>query len=110
MIAQIEVNIDYPEYDDAILMSKEMIKPSTLELIEEIKHILEESYKNQLIRDGVKTAIIGKPNVGKSSLLNALLNEEKAIVNRYRRNDKRYDRSLYQYGRYRIKTYRYSRY
>ena len=80
MIAQIEVNIDYPEYDDAILMSKEMIKPSTLELIEEIKHILEESYKNQLIRDGVKTAIIGKPNVGKSSLLNALLNEEKAIV------------------------------
>jgi len=80
IIAQIEVNIDYPEYDDAIVMSKEIIGPKTLDLIQEINHILDESYKNQLIRDGVKTVIIGKPNVGKSSLLNALLNEEKAIV------------------------------
>ncbi|OHE24848.1 MAG: tRNA uridine-5-carboxymethylaminomethyl(34) synthesis GTPase MnmE [Tenericutes bacterium GWA2_35_7] len=80
IIAQIEVNIDYPEYDDAIVMSKEIIGPKTEELIKEIDHVLDESYKNQLIRDGVKTAIIGKPNVGKSSLLNALLNEEKAIV------------------------------
>jgi tRNA modification GTPase len=80
IIAQIEVNIDYPEYDDAIVMSKEIIGPRTEALILEIDHILDESYKNQLIRDGVKTVIIGKPNVGKSSLLNALLNEEKAIV------------------------------
>jgi len=80
IIAQIEVNIDYPEYDDAIVMSKEIIGPRTETLILEIDHILDESYKNQLIRDGVKTVIIGKPNVGKSSLLNALLNEEKAIV------------------------------
>ena len=80
IIAQIEVNIDYPEYDDAIVMSKEIIGPRTEELILEINHILDESYKNQLIRDGVKTVIVGKPNVGKSSLLNALLNEEKAIV------------------------------
>ncbi|HOI84901.1 MAG TPA: tRNA uridine-5-carboxymethylaminomethyl(34) synthesis GTPase MnmE [Acholeplasmataceae bacterium] len=80
LIAQIEVNIDYPEYDDAMVMSKEIIGPQTLTLIEEINHILDESYKNQLIKDGVKTVIVGKPNVGKSSLLNALLNEEKAIV------------------------------
>ena len=80
IIAQIEVNIDYPEYDDAIIMSKEIIKPQTETLIIEINDLLKESEKNQLIRDGVKTAIIGKPNVGKSSLLNALLNEEKAIV------------------------------
>ncbi len=80
IIAQIEVNIDYPEYDDAVVMSKEIIGPKTEELITEINHILDESHKNQIIRDGVRTAIIGKPNVGKSSLLNALLNEEKAIV------------------------------
>lgn len=80
IIAQIEVNIDYPEYDDAIVMSKEIIGPKTEELIAEINHILDESHKNQLIRDGVKTVIVGRPNVGKSSLLNALLNEEKAIV------------------------------
>ncbi|RJX26286.1 MAG: tRNA uridine-5-carboxymethylaminomethyl(34) synthesis GTPase MnmE [Acholeplasma sp.] len=80
IIAQIEVNIDYPEYDDAIMMSKEIIGPQTLELIQDMNHLLKESHKNQIIRDGVKTVIIGKPNVGKSSLLNALLNEEKAIV------------------------------
>lgn len=80
IIAQIEVNIDYPEYDDAILMSKEIIRPLNRNLIDKIEHLLSESKKNQRIRDGVKTAIIGKPNVGKSSLLNALLNEEKAIV------------------------------
>lgn len=80
IIAQIEVNIDYPEYDDAIVMSKEIIYPETLSLINEIEVILKESHKNQMIREGVKTAIIGKPNVGKSSLLNALLNEDKAIV------------------------------
>ena len=80
IIAQIEVNIDYPEYDDAIVMSKEIIKPKTLDLIQDIDELLKESSKNQMIREGVKTVIIGKPNVGKSSLLNALLNEEKAIV------------------------------
>ncbi len=80
IIAQIEVNIDYPEYDDAIIMSREIIKPETMNLLNEIDVILKESEKNQLIRDGVRTVIVGKPNVGKSSLLNALLNEEKAIV------------------------------
>lgn len=80
IVAQIEVNIDYPEYDDAIIMSKEIIKPRTEELIQDINDLLKESQKNQLIREGVKTVIVGKPNVGKSSLLNALLDEEKAIV------------------------------
>lgn len=80
MIAQIEVNIDYPEYDDAIVMSKEIIKPQTEALILSMDEIMRESKKNQMIREGVKTAIIGRPNVGKSSLLNALLNEDKAIV------------------------------
>jgi tRNA modification GTPase len=80
IIAQIEVNIDYPEYDDAIVMSREIIKPRAIELLHEIEILLKESQKNQMIREGVKTAIIGKPNVGKSSLLNALLDEDKAIV------------------------------
>lgn len=80
IIAQIEVNIDYPEYDDAIVMSKEIIKPKTETLIAEINDLLRESKKNQMIREGVKTVIIGKPNVGKSSLLNALIDEDKAIV------------------------------
>jgi len=80
IIAQIEVNIDYPEYDDAIIMNKEIIEPRTVDLINDIDNLLYESKKNQVIREGVKTVIIGKPNVGKSSLLNALLDEEKAIV------------------------------
>jgi tRNA modification GTPase len=80
IIAQIEVNIDYPEYDDAIVMSLEIIKPRAEELLNEIELLLKESHKNQMIREGVKTAIIGRPNVGKSSLLNALLDEDKAIV------------------------------
>lgn len=80
IIAQIEVNIDYPEYDDAIIMSKEIIGPETKSLLQEINHIIKESEKNQIIREGVKTVIVGRPNVGKSSLLNALLNEDKAIV------------------------------
>ncbi len=80
LIAQIEVNIDYPEYDDATLMSVELIKPHVLNLIKKLNTLLDDANKGKLIRDGVKTAIVGKPNVGKSSLLNALLNEERAIV------------------------------
>jgi tRNA modification GTPase len=80
IIAQIEVNIDYPEYDDAVVMSKEIIYPEVIQLIDKMKVVLKESEKNQLIKEGIKTVIVGKPNVGKSSLLNALLNEEKAIV------------------------------
>ncbi len=80
LIAKIEVNIDYPEYDDAEVMSKEIVYPEVKSLLAEIDDILRHSKKTQFIRDGVKTVIIGRPNVGKSSLLNALLDEERAIV------------------------------
>ncbi|MCF7931607.1 MAG: tRNA uridine-5-carboxymethylaminomethyl(34) synthesis GTPase MnmE [Acholeplasmataceae bacterium] len=80
IIAAIEVNIDYPEYDDAIVMGHSIIRPDVMTLINDMDVLLMESRKNRMIRDGVKTVIIGKPNVGKSSLLNALIDEDKAIV------------------------------
>lgn len=80
IIAQIEVNIDYPEYDDATTMGNELIKPEVIRIREKLIQLLDDSNKGKIIREGVKTAIVGKPNVGKSSLLNALLKEERAIV------------------------------
>ena len=80
LVAKIEVNIDYPEYDDADVMGNEVIKPDVLSIKETLEELLKDSDKGMIIREGVKTAIVGKPNVGKSSLLNALLNEERAIV------------------------------
>lgn len=80
IIANIEVNIDYPEYDDVIELSNQIIKPKVLDLVTEIYQILEKASVGKIIKEGIDTAIIGRPNVGKSSLLNALLREEKAIV------------------------------
>ena len=80
LIAKVEVNIDYPEYDDAIVMSNEILKPNIEKIINRINKILEKSKTGKIFREGVKTVIIGKPNVGKSSLLNNLLDEDKAIV------------------------------
>lgn len=80
IVANIEVNIDYPEYDDVADITSQIIVPKTKELILEIEEILKRAETGQVIRDGIKTVIIGKPNVGKSSLLNTLLKEEKAIV------------------------------
>jgi len=80
IIAHIEVNIDYPEYDDVIELSNNIIKPKILDLLSKIHNLLEKASYGKIIKDGLKTAIIGKPNVGKSSLLNALLREDKAIV------------------------------
>lgn len=80
LIGLCEVNIDYPEYDDLEKVDDEIMKEKLSELIKKLKEIVVLSQNSRLIFDGVKVAILGKPNVGKSSLLNALLNEEKAIV------------------------------
>lgn len=80
IIANIEVNIDYPEYDDIEILTNEKVLPMAQAWIQRIDNILEQARSGQIIKEGIKTAIIGKPNVGKSSLLNALLEEEKAIV------------------------------
>lgn len=80
IIAQIEVNIDYPEYDDAVVITNDIIIPKTEKLLNEINHVLKTSNTGKVLREGIKTVIVGKPNVGKSSLLNSLLREDKAIV------------------------------
>lgn len=80
ILANIEVNIDYPEYEDIEELTNDKVKPMLNNLERKMKKILDESENGKLVREGIKTSIIGKPNVGKSSLLNRLLNEEKAIV------------------------------
>ena len=80
IIANIEVNIDYPEYEDAIVYTNELLEKSIIEIKEELQKIVNESEKGSLIKNGLNVGIIGKPNVGKSSLLNKLINEDKAIV------------------------------
>ena len=76
----IEVNIDYPEYEDEIQVTNRDLKPQVEKLIKDIDVVLEKSEVSRLLKNGIDTAIIGKPNVGKSSLLNSLLREDKAIV------------------------------
>lgn len=80
IITQIEVNIDYPEYDDVEELTASSLLPESIHLQEKMNQILEDSKNVKLLKEGIQTAIIGKPNVGKSSLLNALLKEDKAIV------------------------------
>ena len=80
IISNINVNIEYPEYDDVDIITNDILIPKITKLKDKITKILKESENGKIIKDGIKTAIIGKPNVGKSSLLNALLEEDKAIV------------------------------
>ena len=77
---KIEVNIDYPEYEDEEQITNEVLYPSLKSQLSDIDIVLAKSEVSQVIKNGIKTAIVGKPNVGKSSLLNALLREDKAIV------------------------------
>ena len=80
LLAPIEVNIDYPEYEDIEVMTNTKILPKLKEIKEKLNKIIIESENGKIITNGIKTIIIGKPNVGKSSILNRLLDEEKAIV------------------------------
>lgn len=80
IISLIEVNIDFPEYEDIEQANKQQIITICEEIINMINKLVDDGEKARIIKDGIKVAIVGKPNVGKSSLLNALIGEEKAIV------------------------------
>ena len=80
LLASIEVNIDYPEYHDIEVVTIENIKTAIKSMKKDLEAVIKESKNMTLIKEGIKTVIIGRPNVGKSSILNQLLQQEKAIV------------------------------
>ncbi|SDJ55898.1 tRNA uridine-5-carboxymethylaminomethyl(34) synthesis GTPase MnmE [Salimicrobium halophilum] len=79
-LAHVEVNIDYPEYDDVEEMTNDVMEEKTAEVRDEIAQLLQTAKQGKILREGLATAIIGRPNVGKSSLMNTLVHENKAIV------------------------------
>lgn len=80
MISNIEVNIDYPEYEDIEELTNSKILPKLKDYLSNLETIISKSKEGRIIKEEINVALIGKPNVGKSSLLNTLLEEEKAIV------------------------------
>ena len=80
MLANVEVNIDYPEYEDIEVVTIDNIKDRVGHMKESLSEIIKESENRKVIKDGINVAIVGRPNVGKSSILNKLLGENKAIV------------------------------
>ncbi|PLR94032.1 tRNA uridine-5-carboxymethylaminomethyl(34) synthesis GTPase MnmE [Bacillus sp. T33-2] len=79
-LAHVEVNIDYPEYDDVEEMTHHMLFEKAGYVRNEIEKLLQTSQQGKILREGLSTVIVGRPNVGKSSLLNSLVHENKAIV------------------------------
>ena len=80
LISSVEVNIDYPEYYDIEVVTIEKIKEKVKQMKEKLNKIIKESRNTKILKSGIDTLIVGRPNVGKSSILNKFLDEEKAIV------------------------------
>ncbi|WP_281198782.1 tRNA uridine-5-carboxymethylaminomethyl(34) synthesis GTPase MnmE [Staphylococcus schleiferi] len=80
VLAQVEVNIDYPEYDDVEEATSELMLERAQEIKNEIQKLLDTGVQGKIMREGLSTVIVGKPNVGKSSMLNNLIQDNKAIV------------------------------
>jgi len=80
LMANIEVNIDYPEYTDNLVITENLLKEKLIDITRKLDKLVEGTKFGKIVSEGITVAIVGKPNVGKSSILNHLLDEQKAIV------------------------------